>query len=62
MNSEQRDELQTALVDRILDGMSHKELVQFVAEVLEDTYRGYSDEDLLTEVNNYYPDLLEEQS
>ena len=47
-------------VDRILDNMSTKDLARIVGEQLEENFLSYSDEELITEVSEYYPELLEE--
>jgi hypothetical protein len=41
--------------------MSTKDLVRIVWEQLEENLALYSDKELLSEVEEYYPDLLEEQ-
>ena len=55
-----RDELQQNLIDRIVDDMDIKTLVQLVAEQLDHNYDSYTVDELITEVEEYYPDLLEE--
>ena len=47
-------------VDCILDNMSTKDLARIVGEQLEENFLSYSDEELITEVSEYYPELLEE--
>ena len=54
-----RDELQHAYIERIIDGMDHKDLWQFVYETLEHNFERYSVDELITEVEDYYPDLLD---
>jgi len=54
-----RQELIENYVDRILEGMSTKDLVRIVGDQLEENFSTYSDEELITEVEEYYPDLLE---
>ena len=53
-----RDELQEAYIERIIDGMDHKSLWQFVYDTLNDTLDKYSVDELITEVEDYYPELL----
>ena len=55
-----RDELQNAYIERIIDGMDHKDLWQFVYDTLEHNFESYSVQELITEVEDYYPDLLED--
>jgi hypothetical protein len=40
--------------------MSTKDLVRIVAEQLEDNLKEYSDEELISEVQDYYPELLKD--
>ena len=55
-----RDELQQNLIDRIVDDMDMKTLMQLVAEQLDNNYDDYTVDQLIAEVEEYYPDLLEE--
>ena len=55
-----RDELQNAYIERIIDGMDHKDLWAFVYDALEQNFERYSVNELITEVEDYYPDLLED--
>ena len=55
-----RDELQQNLIDRILDDMDLKTLMQLVADQLDNSYDSYTVDELITEVKEYYPDLLED--
>ncbi len=55
-----RDQLQNDLIDRIVDGMDTKTLMQVVTDYLTDSYDKYSVSDLISEVEEYYPDLLED--
>ena len=55
-----RADIQEAYIQRILDGMGIKELLMYAAEKLEQEYSQLSDEELLEDVRNYYPDILEE--
>ena len=54
-----RDELQEAYIESIIDGMDHKSMYQFVYDTIEQNLETYSDEELVTEVKDYYPELLE---
>ena len=55
-----RDELQQNLIDRILDDMDLKTLMQLVADQLDHSYDSYTVDELITEAKEYYPDLLED--
>ena len=59
-NSINRDSLQDAFIQRIIDGMDHKDMYQFVYDSLTDNFESYSVNELITEVEDYYPDLLEQ--
>jgi hypothetical protein len=54
-----RDQLISDYVDRILDNMSTKDLMRIVGDQLEENFSSYTDEELLSEVEEYYPDLVE---
>ena len=54
-----RDQLQNDYIESIIDGMDHKDLWQFVYDTMEQNLETYSDEELVTEVKDYYPHLLE---
>ena len=55
-----RDQLIQDYIDRILDNMSTKDLLRIVGEQMEENLTSYTDEELISEVSDYYPDLLEE--
>lgn len=55
-----RDKLQQNLVDQILDDMDLKTLMQLVSEQLDASYDMYSIDELIEEVEEYYPELLKE--
>jgi len=54
-----RQELTEAYIDRLLDNMSTKDLMRIVSDQIEENLSGYSDEELIAEVEEYYPELLE---
>lgn len=59
MNTEiNRQALIEEYVDRILDNMSTKDLMRIVGDQLEENFSTYSDEELINEVTEYYPELL----
>ena len=55
-----RDALQEAYIESIIDGMDHKDLWQYVYDNLSDHLDKYSVNELITEVEDYYPHLLEQ--
>ena len=55
-----RDKLQQNLIDQILDDMDLKTLMQLVSEQLDASYDMYSIDELIEEVEEYYPQLLKE--
>ena len=54
-----RQELLDAYIDRILDNMSTKDLMRIVGDQIEENLSSYSDEELIAEVEEYYPELIE---
>ena len=56
-----RDELQTAYVDSIIDGMDIEGLEQLAKDYLNDNFDKYTVDEIITEVEEYYPDLLEQE-
>lgn len=55
-----RNELIEAYIDRVLDNMSTKDLIRIVGDQLEENLSSYSDAELISEVEEYYPELLED--
>jgi hypothetical protein len=55
-----RQELLEAYIDRILDNMSTKDLMRIVGDQIEDDLSSYTDEELIAEVQEYYPELIAE--
>jgi hypothetical protein len=55
-----RDLLQEAYIESIIDSMDHKTMYQYVYDSLTDSLDKYSVDELITEVEDYYPELLEE--
>ena len=54
-----RDELQNDYIERIIDGMDHKTMYQYIYDSLEQNFERYSVQELTAEVEEYYPDLLD---
>ncbi len=57
-----RDKLQQNLIDQILDDMDLKTLMQLVSEQLDASYDMYTVDELIEEVEEYYPQLLKESN
>ena len=57
-----RSELQDQLIQQMLDDMDLKTMTQLCYDYLDEGYAKYSDEELTEEVNQYYPELLEESA
>ena len=54
-----RDQLQEAYIESIIDGMDHKDLWQYVYDSLNNNFDDYTVDELIEEVQEYYPHLLE---
>ena len=54
-----RDQLQDAYIERIIEGMDHKSMYQYVYDNLSDHLDKYSVDELIGEVEDYYPDMLD---
>jgi len=57
-----RDALIQDYIDRVIDNMSTKDLVRIVWEQLEENLSSYTEEELISEVSDHYPELLEEDT
>ena len=55
-----RDQLQEAYIESIIDGMDHKSMYEFVYDSLNNNFDDYTVDELITEVEDYYPELLED--
>ena len=55
-----RDELQDNLINQILDDMDIKTMMAILYDNMSESYDKYSDSELMEEVKEYYPHLLEE--
>jgi hypothetical protein len=55
-----RKELQDQLVQQMLDDMDLKTMTCLCYDYLMEGYDKYGDEELITEVTDYYPELLGE--
>ena len=55
-----RDSLQEAYINMIVDGMDWKTMEQFVYDTIDANLDNYTVEELITEVEDYYPELLQQ--
>jgi len=55
-----RDKLQEDMINRIIDGMDIDGLCQLAYDYLNENYDKYSVKELITEVEEFYPDMMEE--
>jgi|TARA_B100000073_G_scaffold57648_1_gene42698 hypothetical protein len=55
-----RDQLQDDYINRVIDGLDIKDLIALVYDQLDHNLDSYSCEELIEEVNEHYPDLLEQ--
>ena len=55
-----RDQLQDAMIQQILDDMDIKTMMAILYDNMSESYDKYSDAELMEEVKEYYPHLLEE--
>ena len=55
-----RKELQDNMIQQILEDMDIKTMMAILYDNMSESYDKYSDEELITEVKEYYPHLLEE--
>ena len=53
-----RDELQSKLIYQMLDDMDLKTMMSVLYDFMDASYDKYSEEELTEEVNQYYPELL----
>ena len=55
-----RDALQDSMIQQILDDMDIKTMMAILYDNMSESYDKYSVDDLIAEVEEYYPHLLEE--
>ena len=55
-----RSELQDNMIQQILDDMDIKTMMAILYDNMSESYDKYSDAELLEEVKEYYPHILEE--
>ena len=57
-----RDKLQDDMINRIIDGMDIDGLCQLAYDYLNESYDKYSVDELITEVEECYPDMMEDEN
>ncbi len=62
MTPEQRDNLIDNYAWQIVDDMDIKDLCRMAAEQIAANMESYTDEEVITEITEYYPHLLEPTS
>ena len=55
-----RDQLQDDLITEMIDDMDLKTMASILYDYMDHSYDKYSVDELITEVKEYYPHLLEE--
>ena len=55
-----RDQLQDDLITRIIDDMDLKTMARCLYDYMNQSYDKYTVDELIEEVEEYYPDLMEE--
>ena len=55
-----RDELQDNLINQILDDMDIKTMMAILYDNMSESYDKYSVDELIEEVKEYYPHILED--
>ena len=55
-----RDQLQDSMINQILDDMDIKTMMAILYDNMCESYDKYSVDELIAEVEEYYPQLLEE--
>ena len=54
-----KEDLIDAYAQQLLDSMDMKTMERFVYDTLVENLTNYTEEELITEVTDYYPELLE---
>ena len=57
-----RDKLQSKLIQQMLEDMDLKTIMSVLYDFMDASYDKYSETELIEEVKEYYPDLLEEDA
>ena len=59
MTPNERNDLITKYAEKTVEGMDFKDLWRYAISQMISTYDCYSDEELIREVKEYYPELFE---
>ena len=54
-----RDQLQASLIHQLIDDMDTKTMMSMLYDYIDESYDKYSVDELIEEVQEYYPHLLE---
>ena len=54
-----REQLQDAYINNLIDGMDLKDCLAMLFDYMDQSFDSYSDDELISEVSEYYPELLE---
>jgi hypothetical protein len=54
-----RQELQDAYINSVIDGMDLKDCLAMLFDYMDNDMDSYTEEELIAEVTEYYPELLE---
>jgi hypothetical protein len=60
INSENRNQILDDYVNRVLDQMDSSTLMQLAFDLLRENKDQYTNEELETEIREYYPDIIGE--
>jgi hypothetical protein len=60
MKNIDRKQLVEDYIQQMIEGMDYKTMECLVYDTLKDNLSNYTDEELITEVTDYYPELLED--
>ena len=55
-----RSDLQETYIQQLIENMDYKTMECIVYDTINENLSGYTDEELITEVEEYNPELLEE--
>ena len=61
MTIEEREELQDNLIHQVIQDLDFKTMYALIADMLQENYNDYTAEELVNEVKEYYPELLDDQ-
>jgi hypothetical protein len=60
MSDFNREQLISDYVDRVIDNMSTKDMMRILGNQMEENMGSYTDEELIAEVEDHYPELLQD--